>query len=134
LRYEPTRLANCARRKARYDEAVALHEQGVSQKAVGARLNLSSKTIRCWLRAERFPELTPQRRRTTRVDPFLPYLQGRWAEGCHNGAQLWRELCRQGYTGSRTLVADWVAQQRRGDHAVWLPCHLDPHGCPHNRL
>ena len=36
-------------------------------------------------------------------------------EGCHNGRQLWRELCERGYVGSRTLVTDWVAQQRRAE-------------------
>jgi transposase len=121
LRYEPTRLANRTRREARYKEVAALHQQGVSQKAIGVRLNLSSKTIRRWLRAGSFPELAPRRKRVTRVEPFIPYLQTRWAEGCHNGAQLWRELCQQGYTGSRTLVADWVAQQRWRDHAQLAP-------------
>lgn len=126
LHYEPTRLANRTRRQARYEEVVALHRQGVSQKAIGARLNLSAKTIRRWLRAGHFPERAPKRKRVTRVGPFVAYLQMRWAEGCHNGAQLWREICRQGYTGSRSMVADWVAQQRRNEHARIVPAPVTP--------
>lgn len=121
LRYEPIRLANRARRKARYDEVVALHQQGMSQKAIGTRLNLSGKTIRRWLRAGSFPELAPKHKRVTRMGPYVAYLQRRWAEGCHNGAQLWREICQQGYTGSRSMVADWVAHQRRDDHTSLAP-------------
>jgi transposase len=112
--YEPRRAANRARRKARYDEVLALHAQGLSQKAIAVRLNLTTKTIRRWLRAGSFPERAPQHRQRTLLAPFEAYLKERWSAGCHNGAQLWRELCQQGYTGSRTLVSEWVAQQRRG--------------------
>ena len=47
------------------------------------------------------------------LDPYLPYLEKRWAEGCHNGLQLYREIDKQGYSGSRPLVSRWAAQMRR---------------------
>jgi len=108
---------NRAHRLARYEEAIALHQQGLTQKVIAARLNLHPKTIRRWLRAGSFPERAPRAKRVTQLDPYVPYLQERWRAGCHNGRHLWRDLCAQGYTGSRTLVADWVARQRRGDCA-----------------
>ena len=121
-RYEPTRTANRARRKARYDQVVALHQQGLSQKAIALRLNLSAKTIRRWLRSGTFPERAPKRKRKrkTLLAPFELYLHNRWSDGCRNGAQLRRELCEQGYTGSRTAVADWVARRRQGDESLIL--------------
>ena len=105
--------ANRAHRLARYEAVVALHQQGLSQKVIAARLDLHPKTIRRWLRAGSFPERAPRDKRGKQLDPYVPYLQERWREGCHNGRHLWRDLCAQGYTGSRTLVADWVAEQRR---------------------
>lgn len=37
----------------------------------------------------------------------------RWNEGCHNGAQLLNEIRAQGYRGSRSVMAPFVAQLRR---------------------
>jgi transposase len=47
--------------------------------------------------------------------PTLLSLDRRWSEGCRNATQLWRELCEQGFTGSRGPVARWVALRRRED-------------------
>jgi len=66
-------------------------------------------------------------RRERLIDPFTDYLQRRWSEGCHNGAQLLREIQEQGFTGTKAmlthLLKDWrvplreqKAQQRR-----WVP-------------
>jgi transposase len=46
------------------------------------------------------------------IDPYLPYLYQRMAEGCTVSLQLWREIQARGYTGSRHQVARWVQQQR----------------------
>jgi transposase len=41
-----------------------------------------------------------------------PFLQERWNQGCHNAAQLWREIQGQGYGGSYTAVKDWIRTLR----------------------
>jgi transposase len=46
------------------------------------------------------------------LDPYVPYLQQRWAAGCTNASQLWREIQEQGYPGVRKQVARWVHQHR----------------------
>jgi transposase len=71
-RYEPKRIANRARRKARYDKVVALHQHGVSQKAIALRVNLSAKTIGRWLRSGTFPERVPHRNRRALADSSRP--------------------------------------------------------------
>lgn len=43
---------------------------------------------------------------------FQEYLERRWREGCHNAAQLWREIREQGYPGSRTTVRQWLSAWR----------------------
>ena len=48
-----------------------------------------------------------------RLDPFLDHLRQRWDDGCHNAAQLWREIKSRGFTGQRTLVRDWARPLRQ---------------------
>ena len=81
----------CKGRFARYQQVVELHEQGVSKRAIALQLGLNRKTVRGWLHAGRFPERQVTQRRSA-VDRWLSYLEMRWAEGCHNRSQLWREL------------------------------------------
>src|SRR5690606_13706328 len=52
-------------------------------------------------------------RRPSILDPYRDYILARWAEGCHTAAELYREIVRQGYPGSRTIVKDFVATLRR---------------------
>jgi transposase len=39
-------------------------------------------------------------------------LERRWAEGCHNGTQLWREVCKVGFAGGLRVVIEWATRQR----------------------
>lgn len=54
-----------------------------------------------------------RKRCPTILDPYLSYLQERWSEGCHNGLQLFREIQKQGYAGSRPSVSRWAWQMRK---------------------
>ncbi|WP_395143590.1 transposase [Armatimonas sp.] len=42
----------------------------------------------------------------------MAYLSERFEGGCQNGVQLWQEIKKMGYPGSRKMVAVWIAQQR----------------------
>jgi transposase len=66
-------------------------------------------------------KLYPPRRRF--LAPYEAYIQARWAEGCRNGAQLYREIVAHGFGGSRGLVGQFVAKLRRteGLSLPWLP-------------
>ena len=39
------------------------------------------------------------------------------AEGCRNGAQLWRELCDAGFRGGLRVVTEWATRQRLAGHS-----------------
>jgi transposase len=75
---------------------------------------MERKTIRRWLRSGHFPERKPPYRRPPKVNHFAEYLQQRWDEGCHNAAQLYREIRENGYLGKRAMVARLVATWRKG--------------------
>jgi hypothetical protein len=77
------------RRVQVHGEAMRLREQGVPIRQIARALALSRNTVRRWVRGEQ-PEL--HRPRTHSLDPWRPVLERRWAEGCRNGARLWRDL------------------------------------------
>ena len=100
------------RRLGRYEEVLRLHEQGYTQSAISARLGLCRKTVRRYLEGDAFPEQKQRRVAPGQLGPFLPYLQRRWQEGCHNATQLWRELQEQVYRGGRTSVRSALSAWR----------------------
>lgn len=84
-------------RLAQYQQVVALRKQGFSQTAIAAQVGVGHATVSRWLSNGAFPEQTsPQRR--TRFDPHLKAVAERWEAGCHNIAQLHRELVAAGHT------------------------------------
>jgi len=85
-----------SQRRARYDAVRQLAADGVAHREIARRLHLSRTTVRLFATAETFPERAPRRWRASILDPYHAYLHQRWADGCTNGSQLWRELRAQG--------------------------------------
>jgi transposase len=106
------RQAKWEQRRRRYEAIRALHSEGVSLRVIGRRLGCSRWLVRRAITADAAPERHPNRRVPSMLDPFEPYLQQRWAQGCHTALQLWRELRERGYPGSRKRVTQWVQQRR----------------------
>jgi transposase len=106
--------ARRARRQARYDEVVGLAQQGCSQRIIAQRLQLSRGTVAKYLRADGCPHPSARPRRRSLVDPYLPYLEERWAAGCRNAQALFRELQARGYRGGHSILRARVAQWRSG--------------------
>jgi hypothetical protein len=61
------------------------------------------------LRSGAFPEQQPRPRKTS-LDPHLKELAARWDAGCHNIAQLHRELVADGYTHSYHSVYEHLVR------------------------
>lgn len=101
-----------ARRQARYEEAARLRQAGVPLRRVAGLLGAERKTVRRWLRAGQAP-LWRKPPRGSVLDPYREHLERRWAEGCRNAAQLWRELRELGFGGRPTTVRVWATQRRK---------------------
>lgn len=101
------------RRQARYEEVVQLHRSGVPILQIAKRLGMSRQTVRSYIATPAFPERAPHRRRGSILDDYEEYIQQRWAEGCHNALQLWREIRERGYNGGRKPVFSWVQRHRQ---------------------
>jgi transposase len=97
-------------RMARYQQVIKLREQGMTQKAIAEQVGISIQTVQRWLAAGVFPQST-RYRYVSRLDPYLPYLVQRWAQGCHNMTQLFQELVAQGYQGSYASVRDTIVRR-----------------------
>jgi transposase len=70
---------------------------------------MSPATVRRFTRASTFPERA-QYRRGSRLDPYLPYVHHRWAQGARNPLVLWREISAQGYTGTPRMLERYVTR------------------------
>lgn len=115
-----------SRRQEDFIQVHARHQAGASMRAIAQELGLTRNTVRRYLRSPSCPEWRRRRRRSC-LDPHRDYLLQRWAAGCHNGHQLFRELQGRGYCGGRSQVSAFVARLRER-----LP--LDPTPKPKPRL
>jgi transposase len=100
------------RRQARYEEVVTLYKQGMSILGIADQLRMSRSTVRNFVYAGAFPERANVLRTKSLLDPYVPYLEKRFAQGCRNANQLWKELQQQGFRGDYKLVNRWMAPRR----------------------
>jgi transposase len=101
-------LARQAARTQRYEEVQTRYAQGHSIRQIAQACGVSRHTVRHWLRTATLPPDQRGYRGPGKIDRSIPYLQTRLAEGCTNQSRLWREICAQGFTGTRSLVAKWI--------------------------
>jgi transposase len=102
-RLEQLQRARREERLARYEQVIALRKQGLSYQAMANRVGMGASTVQSWLAVETFPERKP-REQGNKLDRYLPYVAERWAQGCHNIAQIYQELLARGYKGSYASV------------------------------
>jgi transposase len=107
-----------AARLQRYNRVIALREKGVHIRDIAAKTGLGVRTINRWLDSDGFPERKKRARQSSLLDPHYAYLDRRWEDGCHNAAQLYREIQQQAFIGCYGLVAEYAACRRRN-----LPIH-----------
>jgi transposase len=113
----PPALDRHATRRARFDEALALHGQGWSVWQIARALGVNRQTVQGWLRSRQLP-MWRQQPRGSSVDRHADHLRRRWDEDCRNAAELWREIRQQGFRGELRTVQRWVRQHRSADPIV----------------
>jgi len=92
------------------------YAKGEYLKTIATDLGITYRTARKYALSEECPTRKPMPKRPRILEPYEPYLKARWAEGCRNGKQLYREIVAHGFPGSRTPVAAFVAQLRREEN------------------
>jgi transposase len=92
--------AHQTERYDRYQQVIALREQGAKVKDIAKRVGLGRRTVQRWLKDGTYVETNYHHRHRSRFDAYEAYVRKRWDEGCHNIQQIWRELKAQGYPHS----------------------------------
>jgi transposase len=116
---EARRAAVHAAVAARHAEIQRLTAAGETILGIARRLGITRTMVRRY----RFADAPPVRddaRRASALDPHDAYLRRRWAAGCRNALQLWREIRERGYRGTSRQVSRW-AQERRTAPAPSTP-------------
>src|SRR5579859_1885926 len=84
-----------------------MYRKGISISEIARRTGRDRKTIRQVVNApELAPAKQPRQAKACKIDPYVPYLEQRMAEGVLNARSLFRELVGQGYKGSYERVRD----------------------------
>lgn len=81
-RAEPThvrkaRLARRSGRYARYQQVIALHEQGMKPKEIARHLGIGERTVQRWLAAGTFPEVRLRRKIRLNHSPCMFFRAGK---------------------------------------------------------
>jgi transposase len=138
-----------ANRYTRYEAVRTLHQQAFSDREIGRRLKLSRVTVRKFITADTFPEISRPPYRGSMLNPYKPYILQRWQEGCWNGVQIYTEIKERGYTGSDSLFRLFIRDLRKKHQEagtslaltldasgamVDFPASLPPKPCPKARM
>jgi transposase len=103
------------RQQILFEQIKALATQGDSQRAIARELHIDRVTVVRYLHADQAPAKPTRWQNLSTATSYLPYLQQRWASGCTNARQLWRELQEQGFHGSYHCVARLLKHFRSAD-------------------
>lgn len=112
---EKLRYQGYLRREEINDAIMALAKDSVPIKQIVRRTGYSRGMVRHVIRGERTDVF---RVRQSTIDSYLPFLDAQWANGCRNGAELWRRLRTQGFRGSSRVVSEWATRRRRAEKAT----------------
>ncbi|GAC1660352.1 MAG: ISL3 family transposase [Ktedonobacteraceae bacterium] len=84
----------------RYQQVIALREQGAKVKDIAKRVGLGRRTVQRWLKDGTYVETNYHHQHRSRFDSYEAYVRKRLSEGVHNIQQIWREIKAHGYPHS----------------------------------
>jgi transposase len=89
-----------------------LYSQGLSINEISDRTGYDRKTVRKYINKK--TALEPQKRpkRSSKLDPYKPYLLEKLNKDPYTAARLFREIQEMGYDGGETIVKDFVRKVR----------------------
>jgi transposase len=95
-----------------------LYLKGVTVSDIARETGHDRKTVRAALNGPACPRQQKRKAKARKLDPFVPYLEKRIAEGVLNCSKLAEEIRRQGYPGGRSLVKSFVQPYREARQQV----------------
>ncbi|HEY8127400.1 MAG TPA: transposase, partial [Hyphomicrobium sp.] len=113
-----TQRAARAAREARFEEIKVLFEAGKTITAIARELGLGRRRVERWTRFMVLPERNVMAPRASTPARFEAFLSRRWAEACRSVRQLFDEIKQQGYAGSYSNLARFLAAWREPDGSL----------------
>ncbi|MFE2143204.1 ISL3 family transposase [Streptomyces sp. NPDC059456] len=102
------------RTRANHATVHELLAAGLSRRAIGRQLRMTSRTVKLLADAATPEELFQGQwqGRPSKLDAFKPYLDDRWNQGCTNAWRVWEEIVPLGYQGSYQRVRAYFREKR----------------------
>lgn len=94
-------------------QIIELNAEGHSISSIARTLDLSRNTVKKYLNDPALPVAKPRPGRSSKLDPYSPYLDGRIKQGILSAVVLFREVQARGYTGQYTVVKNYVRPFRQ---------------------
>ena len=94
-------------------EIYEMKGSGYSIRDIAGELDIARNTVRRYLKDPEAVMRKRRRRRSSKLDPYIEYMDRRLSEGLENCVVLWRELQGLGYQGGYSLVKTYVSPRRR---------------------
>lgn len=89
-----------------------MYRRGMTISGIARITGHDRKTIRAILNGPVNPQPKERKRRASKLDPFVPYLERRVEEGVLNCNKLFDEIRRQGYQGGKSTLKYFVQPYR----------------------
>ncbi len=110
----PTGVQPSSKRLVQFEQAPAVRAQGFTLSAMARQTGLDRKTVRKYLNLDALPTFQRgARQRFGKLAPYQSYLLEHWQQGRRTVRQLWHDLQQQGFGGSLSVVAAFMAQARK---------------------
>lgn len=101
------------KRYGKYKQVKELYKEGNTILAISKALKMSRMTVYKYVGAESFPKQAARKSRGSILDKYLPYINQRFAQGCNNINQIYREVVKEGYKGKRAMVRRYVGRLKK---------------------
>ena len=102
--------------KEEFMKIKVLHQQGMSQRAIAKEMGISRNTVKKYLERDIEQPTYSKRAKTGSIlDPYKPFLHSRIAQAAPihlSGEVLFREMKELGYTGSLSLLRQYLYEYR----------------------
>lgn len=111
-----------------YQRLHLLRKQGLNAAQIARDTGLNIKTVVCWLETKTFH---PRKREVQngKLEPFKDMLRRLVNQHPFSGIQILRQLREQGYTGSYTILKDFLRLVRPVRKRAYLTLHYAPGEC-----
>jgi len=89
-----------------------LYSQGLNISEIARETGFDRKTVKKYLNQKTAPEPQKHLTRSSKLDPYKPYILEKLKEGPYTAARLFHEIQKVGFDGGETIVKDFVRKVR----------------------